>query len=189
MQMDRRAFMKLAAAAGATSMFPRSAWAESPPAPAAAAAGAMTPPTTPPMTPPVARTQWARYPEKTDLILLTDRPPQLETPIKYFKKDITPNEAFFVRWHESGIPTRVDLATFRLSIDGIVEKPLSLSVDDLKKQFEPTSLIAVAQCSGNSRSLFEPRVMGGEWGNGAVGNAKWTGVALRDLLKAAGVKD
>jgi DMSO/TMAO reductase YedYZ molybdopterin-dependent catalytic subunit len=134
------------------------------------------------------RRQMARFPEKTDLILLTDRPPQLETPLKYFQKDLTPNEAFFVRWHEAGIPTRVDTNAFRLEVGGHVDKPLSLSLEDLKKNFEPVSVVAVAQCSGNSRSYFQPRVPGGQWANGAMGNAKWTGVRLRDLLKAAGLK-
>ncbi len=128
------------------------------------------------------------FPEKTDLILLTDRPPQLETPLKYFCEDLTPNDAFFVRWHNEGIPTSVDLRTFRLSVGGHVERPLDLSVDALKKDFEPMSFVAVAQCSGNSRSFFEPRVPGGQWRNGAMGNAKWTGVRLRDLLDKAGVK-
>src|SRR3974390_17267 len=59
-----------------------------------------------------------RYPQKTDLILLTDRPPQLETPLEYFETDLTPNEAFFVRWHLSGIPTSVDTRTFRLEVSG-----------------------------------------------------------------------
>jgi DMSO/TMAO reductase YedYZ molybdopterin-dependent catalytic subunit len=130
-----------------------------------------------------------KFPEKTDLILVTDRPPQLETPLHYFKQDLTPNDAFFVRWHLSGIPTSVDLNTFRLNIGGYVNSPLSLSVEQLKKEFEPVSLIAVAQCSGNSRSFFAPRVAGGQWANGAVGNAKWTGVRLRDLLAKAGVKE
>lgn len=135
------------------------------------------------------RRQMARYPEKTNLILVTDRPPQLETPLKYFQQDITSNDAFFVRWHEAGIPTRVDTNTFRLEVGGHVDKPLSLSLEELKKQFVPKSVVAVAQCSGNSRAYFEPHVPGGQWANGAVGNAKWTGVPLRDLLKAAGIKD
>ena|SRR5258706_14150312 len=50
-----------------------------------------------------------RFPEKRELILLTDRAPQLETPLRYFRQDFTPNEAFFVRWHVAGIPTRVDM--------------------------------------------------------------------------------
>lgn len=130
----------------------------------------------------------ARFPEKEELILLTDRPPQLETPLFYYRQDLTPNEAFFVRWHFSGIPTSVDLRTFKLTVGGHVQKPLTLSVDDLRKQFEPVSLVAVNQCSGNSRSFFSPQVPGGQWGHGAVGNARWTGVRLKDLLNKAGVK-
>ncbi|MGA3052707.1 MAG: molybdopterin-dependent oxidoreductase [Candidatus Korobacteraceae bacterium] len=129
----------------------------------------------------------AQYPQKTDLILLTDRPPQLETPLRYFRTDLTPNEAFFVRWHLSGIPTTVDLQSFRLQVGGHVAKPLSLSINDLRSKFEPVSLVALAQCAGNSRSLFEPRVPGGQWGNGAMGNARWKGVSLKNVLDAAGV--
>src|SRR3979411_1212375 len=129
-----------------------------------------------------------RFPEKTEMILLTDRPPQLETPIHYFRQDLTPNEAFFVRWHLEGVPTSVDLRTFRLNVSGHARQPLQLSVDDLRSQFEPTSIIAVNQCSGNSRSFFEPRVPGGQWKDGAVGNAKWTGVPLKSILDRAQVK-
>jgi DMSO/TMAO reductase YedYZ molybdopterin-dependent catalytic subunit len=132
--------------------------------------------------------QLVRFPEKTDLILRTDRPPQLETPLHYFREDLTPNDAFYVRWHLEGIPTSVDLDAFRLQIGGHVEKPLSLSVADLRGQFEAVALVAVNQCSGNSRSFFEPRVPGGQWKNGAMGNARWKGVRLRDLLDRAGVK-
>jgi DMSO/TMAO reductase YedYZ molybdopterin-dependent catalytic subunit len=122
------------------------------------------------------------------MILLTDRPPQLETPLHYFRQDLTPNEAFFVRWHLEGVPTSVDLRTFRLAVTGHVRQPLQLSVSALRSQFEPISIIAVNQCSGNSRSFFEPRVPGGQWKDGAVGNAKWTGVPLKSILDRAGVK-
>jgi len=130
----------------------------------------------------------ARFPEKTELILLTDRPPQLETPLHYFREDLTPNDAFFVRWHYEGIPTFIDLRQFRLEVGGHVNKPLTLSLTDLKKQFEPATVVAVNQCSGNSRSSFQPRVPGGQWRNGAMGNARWTGIRLKDLLQAAGIK-
>ncbi len=132
--------------------------------------------------------QLVRFPEKTGLILRTDRPPQLETPLRYFREDLTANEAFYVRWHLEGIPTSVGLGTFRLQISGHVDRPLSLSLPELRSKFETVSLIAVNQCSGNSRSFFEPRVPGGQWKNGAMGNARWTGFRLRDLLDAAGVK-
>src|SRR5215469_7804063 len=127
-------------------------------------------------------------PQKAPLILLTDRPVQLETPRSYFQTVFTPNDAFYVRWHLSETPNRVDLAEWKLKIEGNVNKPLALSLSELMAEFKPVSLAAVNQCSGNSRSRFQPRVPGGQWGNGAMGNAMWTGVRLRDLLDAAGVK-
>lgn len=129
-----------------------------------------------------------RYPEKTDLILLTSRPPQLETPMNYFEHAITPNEAFFVRYHIFPVPTRVDLATWRLQVAGHVTNPLALSMEELKTKFPRATLTAVAQCAGNSRGRFSPRVLGGQWGDGAMGNAEWAGVRMRDILTMAGVR-
>jgi DMSO/TMAO reductase YedYZ molybdopterin-dependent catalytic subunit len=129
-----------------------------------------------------------RFPEKTDMILLTSRPPQLETPFQYFKELITPNDAVFVRWHISQVPTSVDLNEWRLKVGGNTEKEVQLSMDDLKTKFEKVMYTAVIQCSGNSRSLFEPRVAGGQWKNGAMGNVTWTGARLKDILNAAGIK-
>jgi sulfite dehydrogenase len=129
----------------------------------------------------------AKFPEKTDLILLTSRPPQLETPLSYFNEMITPNDALFVRWHIANVPTSVDLNTWRLKVGGNTEKELSLSMDDLRA-FERVTYTAVIQCSGNSRSFFSPRVAGGEWGHGAMGNVSWTGARLRDILNSAGLK-
>lgn len=127
------------------------------------------------------------FPGKRPLIVLTNRPPQLETPFSVFNEGlITPNDAFFVRYHWSGIPTSVDAATFRLKIHGSVEKNLELSLDDLKK-LPVKEVTAVHQCSGNSRGFFEPRINGGQLGHGAMGNAKWKGVALKDVLAQAGV--
>jgi len=131
---------------------------------------------------------WARYPEKTDLIMLTDRPPLLETPIDYFLQDLTPNDAYFVRWHYAGLPTRIDLRTFRMKVVGAVSRPLQLSFDDLRTKFEPITMTAFSQCAGNSRSFFRPQVPGAQWMNGAMGNARYVGARLKDVLKAAGVK-
>ncbi len=127
-------------------------------------------------------------PQKVPLILLTDRPVQLETPRHYFRTTFTPNEAFYVRWHLEGIPNAVDLKNWKLQVEGNVNKPTALSLSDLMQKFKPASLAAVNQCSGNSRSRLQPRVPGGQWGNGAMGNAMWTGVRLRELLDMAGVK-
>jgi DMSO/TMAO reductase YedYZ molybdopterin-dependent catalytic subunit len=127
------------------------------------------------------------FPGKVPLRVLNDRPPCLETPWKYYRHDLTPNDAFYVRWHLQFIPTNVDPRTWRLKIDGHVSHPLELSLADLRRM-EPSSVVAVNQCSGNSRSLFEPHLPGTQWGNGAMGNARWTGPTLGDLLRKAGVK-
>ena len=100
---------------------------------------------------------------------------------------LTPNDQFYVRWHLSIIPSQVDVTTFRLAVDGHVTRPLSLSLAELLT-LPRVEMIAVNQCSGNSRGFFQPRVAGGQWENGAMGNARWTGFRLRDLLDRAGVK-
>ncbi len=127
-----------------------------------------------------------RFPEKTDLILLTSRPTQLETPLKYFKELVTPNEALFVRWSMLP-PESVDLAEWRLTVSGHVNKEIRLSMSDIKK-LPAASYAAVLQCSGNGRSFFEPRILGGQWSNGAMGNVVWKGARLKDILNSAGLK-
>jgi sulfite dehydrogenase len=128
------------------------------------------------------------FPQKRPLILLTPRPPQLETPFSVFDQGVyTPNDAFYVRWHLASIPQSVDATTHRIAVSGEVNRVLSLSLDDLGKM-PSVEVAAVNQCSGNSRGLFTPRVAGGQWDNGAMGNAIWTGVRLRDILDRAGLK-
>jgi DMSO/TMAO reductase YedYZ molybdopterin-dependent catalytic subunit len=130
-----------------------------------------------------------RYPGKRPLIQLTARPPQLETPFSVFDENvITPNDAFFVRYHLSDIPLSIDPEAFRLEVKGKVDRALSLSLADLKTGFEPVELVAVHQCSGNSRGFVEPRVAGGQLGHGAMGNARWRGVPLKAVLDRAGVQ-
>ncbi len=137
----------------------------------------------------------ATYPQKRELILMTARPVQLETPFAVFNEVgtatndsvFTPNDAFFVRWHLAAVPTTMDTATFRIKVHGLVKEPLSVSVGDLQTKFESVEVAAVCQCAGNSRGFFNPRVAGGEWGNGAMGNALWKGVRLRDILNRAGI--
>ncbi|MBV8850153.1 MAG: molybdopterin-dependent oxidoreductase, partial [Methylobacteriaceae bacterium] len=130
-----------------------------------------------------------KYPQKRPLIQMTARPPQLETPFSVFNESVvTPNDAFFVRYHLADIPLRVDPEKFRIDIKGKVNSPLSLSLQDLKTGFEPVELVAVNQCSGNSRGFFEPRVAGGQLANGAMGNARWKGVPLKAVLDKAGVQ-
>jgi DMSO/TMAO reductase YedYZ molybdopterin-dependent catalytic subunit len=128
------------------------------------------------------------YPQKRPLIRLTTRPPQLETPFAVFNDGlVTPNDAFFVRYHLSEIPLSIDPAKHRIAIRGLVTTPLSLSIADLKALGDPVEFYAVNQCSGNSRGFFTPRANGGQLGHGAMGNAKWTGVPLKRVLEKAGV--
>ena len=134
--------------------------------------------------------QLVAYPQKRPLIVLTTRPVQLETPFSIFNQgEFTPNDAFFVRWHLAGVPTTIDLSTFRINVHGLVATPLQLSVDDLKSGYTSVEIAAVCECSGNSRGYFSPRVAGGQWSNGAMGNALWKGVRLKDILAKAGVRD
>lgn len=129
------------------------------------------------------------FPQKRPLILLTSRPPQLETPFAVFNDGtMTPNDAFFVRYHWAGIPTSIDPATYRLQVGGNVNTPLDLSLADLKGLGEAREIVAVNQCSGNGRGHFQPRVGGGQLSNGAMGNARWTGVPLKQVLDKAGVR-
>lgn len=137
------------------------------------------------------RRQLVAYPEKRPLIVLTSRPPQLETPFEIFNEGLlTPNDAFFVRYHHAGLPTSIDGERHTISIGGnACARPFSLTVPELRDQFASVELVAVNQCSGNSRAHFSPRVTGGQLSNGAMGNARWLGVPLRDVLTRAGVSD
>ena len=129
------------------------------------------------------------FPQKRPLIVLTTRPPQLETPFSVFNEQIlTPNDAFFVRYHWSGLPLEMDMQQYRLQIEGQVTTPLSLTLEQLKSLASPVELIAVNQCSGNSRGHFVPRANGGQLSNGAMGNARWTGIPLKKVLEKAGIK-
>jgi sulfite dehydrogenase len=130
----------------------------------------------------------AAYPQKRPLIVLTSRPVQLETPFEIFNDGLlTPNDAFFVRWHLAGVPTSVDPTKYALTVRGLVDKPATISLADLKADFEPSEITAVCECAGNSRGFFQPRVAGGQWANGAMGNARWRGVRLNDVLARVGV--
>ena len=124
-------------------------------------------------------------PGKRPLIRLTSRPPNYETPQSVFADAITPNDAFFVRYHLSTIP-RVNAANWRLDVGGDgVAAPLSLTLNELETSFEQVETAAVCQCSGNRRGFSSPHVPGVQWGSGAVGSAVWRGPRLKDVLARA----
>src|ERR1700675_3480492 len=129
------------------------------------------------------------FPQKGPMILQRTRPPLLEIPFEVFDKGVfTPTDQFYVRWHWAVIPTDIDIGKFSLTVRGHVNQTLSLSLNDILHGLPSVQLPAVNQCSGNSRGFFQPRVPGGQWANGAMGNALWTGVRLKDVLDKAGVK-
>jgi DMSO/TMAO reductase YedYZ molybdopterin-dependent catalytic subunit len=136
----------------------------------------------------IASATYDTLPGKLPLIKRTWRPPNFETPTRYFAEAFTPNDAFFVRYHLASIP-RVDPREWRLDIGGeAVERALSFSLEDLQRDFEAVEVNALCLCSGNRRGLSDPHVPGIQWGHGAMGNARWKGVRLKALLEKAGVK-
>ena len=128
-------------------------------------------------------------PGKKPLIKLSYRPPNYETPLSYFANPITPNDAFFVRYHLAGIPNKFDEKSWTIDIGGDgAATPFQLTFADLTSKYEQVEITAVCQCSGNRRGLSTPHVAGVEWGVGAMGNAVWRGVRLKDVLAKAGIK-
>ncbi|MDP2323241.1 MAG: molybdopterin-dependent oxidoreductase [Gammaproteobacteria bacterium] len=132
--------------------------------------------------------EWVTLPGKAPLIKRTFRPPNLETPLGYFRDPITPNKAFFVRYHHANIPA-VDPATWTLRVGGpAASQKVTFTLAQLRSQFEMVDITALCLCSGNRRGLFAPHVGGVQWGSGAMGNARWRGVRLGDVLRKAGVR-
>src|SRR5688572_17059290 len=112
-------------------------------------------------------------------------PLNAETPLELLTDYLTPNDLFFVRSH--WIPRMPDVKTWRLTVDGDVHRTLSLSLADIKK-LPRAEATCVLQCAGNGRALHQPVLPGVQWMYGAVGNAKWGGVRVKDVLERAGVK-
>lgn len=128
------------------------------------------------------------FPGKSEMIVQRVRPPLLETPMAVFDSGtITPNDRFFVRWSGGNMPTSIDPETFRLTMRGAVRRPTQLTLAEVAASGETVEVTAINQCAGNSRGFSQPRVSGAQWGHGAMGNALWRGVRLRDLLDRAGV--
>jgi DMSO/TMAO reductase YedYZ molybdopterin-dependent catalytic subunit len=129
-----------------------------------------------------------QLPGKRPLIKRSFRPPNYETPLADLRPQFTANDSFFVRYHLASIP-EIDPRTWRLRIGGAsANRTLELSLDELKLDFKRVRLAAINQCSGNRRGLFAPRAGGVQWTYGAMGNALWGGVRLRDVLNRVGVK-
>lgn len=133
--------------------------------------------------------QYLKFPGKDEgLVVLGDRPLVAETPETMLDDDTTPTPKFFIR-NNGLIPEAAREAdTWKIAIDGEVEKPLAITLGELKSRFTPVTRRLVLECGGNGRSFFSPPARGNQWTNGGAGSAEWTGVRLGDVLKAAGVK-
>jgi DMSO/TMAO reductase YedYZ molybdopterin-dependent catalytic subunit len=124
---------------------------------------------------------------KDGLTVLNDRPVNAETPAHLLDDEVTPTSRHFIR--NNGIPPEdVDAGAWELTLDGLVDNPMTLSIADLKSKFEVVTEQLIIECGGNGRAFFEPPAKGNQWSYGAVACSEWTGVRLRDVLQAAGVK-
>ena len=127
----------------------------------------------------------ASAPVFTGLIIREKEPENLEFPFSSLNSFVTPNDQFFIRSHFP-VP-RLDARTWRLRVEGLVERPFELTMDELLLMPARTVTSAM-ECAGNSRIFLSPKVGGLQWENGAVGNAEWTGVPVAAVLERAGVK-
>ena len=125
---------------------------------------------------------------KDGLTVYNDRPMNAETPAWLLDDPITPTARHFIR-NNGMVPENMSPDGWTLTIDGLVDKPMTLSIADLKSKFDVVEQALVIECGGNGRAGFNPPASGNQWTYGAVGCAKWTGVRLADVLKAAGVKN
>src|SRR5271166_4846400 len=124
--------------------------------------------------------------DPAQMIVRSPRPTDLEMCLAGFNDEITPIERFFVRTHT--YTPQVDGTAWNLKVEGTVGRPLTLTMAELKK-LPHVDMVSVAECAGNGRSFYRPRVPGAQWEYGSLGNARWTGVRLKDVLAKAGVKD
>ena len=122
------------------------------------------------------------------LVVLGERPLVAETPEALLDDDTTPTDKFYIRNNGQIPETTSNPGAWKITIDGEVHTKLELTLGDLKKRFKPATQRMVLECGGNGRSFFSPPARGNQWTNGGIGCARWTGVRLADLLKAAGLK-
>lgn len=136
---------------------------------------------------PVALAAEGVIPGKDGLTVLNDRPMCAETPPHLLDDAITPTERHFVR-NNGLMPDDLDASRWTLAIDGLVDMPLTLGLDDLGARFEVVNRALTLECAGNGRAFFDPKTKGEQWTYGAVACSEWTGVRLSDVLEAAGIR-
>ena len=133
--------------------------------------------------------QLLRMEGKGELLLLGERPLVAETPEHLLDEPVTSARNMFIRNNgQVPAPFTADPDSWRLVLDGEVNAPLSLTLGELRTRFPNVTRQLQMECGGNGRAAFAPQTRGNQWGNGAISNCEWTGVRLRDVLQAAGVK-
>ncbi len=117
----------------------------------------------------------------------SERPLTGSVPAEHHNYAVTPNDRMFVR--NNLLTPDLDAAKHRLTVKGLVDKEISFSIDELKKAFPAVTTQGMLECAGSGRTSYLPRPSGTPWSpTGGMGCPKWTGVRLRDVLQAAGVK-
>lgn len=125
---------------------------------------------------------------KDGLEILNDRPVNAQTPPHLLDDAITPTNRHFIR-NNGIVPAETSAEDWRLTVDGLVDNPMDLTIDDLRENFEVVTMALTLECGGNGRAFFDPPASGNQWTYGAVACSEWTGVRLRDVLEEAGVQD
>jgi sulfite oxidase len=136
-----------------------------------------------------SRPQLLQFPGKDgNLVLLSDKPLVAETPEQLLDDETTPTSKFFIR-NNGQIPEATkEPDAWKLIIDGEVNKPLELTLGELKSKVRPVTRRMVLECGGNGRSFLIPQARGDQWTNGGAGCAEWTGARLADVIRAVGLK-
>jgi len=125
----------------------------------------------------------------SEMVVLNDKPWNIEAKAHLLDDKITPSSKMFIR-NNGLIPTEIDEQNWTLTIDGeSVKNKTTFTLNDLKTKFKEYTYQLTLECGGNGRSEFDPPAKGNQWTVGAVSCATWTGVRLKDVLEAAGIKN
>ncbi|MDG2195036.1 MAG: sulfite oxidase [Polaribacter sp.] len=129
------------------------------------------------------------FKKDSEMIVLNDKPWNIEAKAHLLDDKITPNKYMFVR-NNGLIPEEIDVKNWTLVIDGeSVVRQKKYTLSDLKSKFKQHTYQLTLECGGNGRSEFNPPAKGNQWTIGAISCATWTGVRLRDVLEDAGIKN
>lgn len=130
-----------------------------------------------------------RFQKDVEMVLLNDRPLNMEAQAHLLDDRITPNKYMFIR-NNGKIPETIDAANWTLSFDGeSVQEEKSYSLEEIKSKFKQYTYQLTLECGGNGRSEFDPPAKGNQWTIGAVSCANWTGIRLKDILTDVGINE